>query len=164
MPLMLELTAQTPGELEMQIIELAKSLMGRDDAKSVDQLIDELRAKLAPQGLDLRVLAKAPTKAEAPTEKPAPEATPEDEPEVQQAKKKRGGQPKLSKDDAADDLNAETPAARKARCVAKLQDLFANGHKAEVLKILAEHGGGAKTFAAVDEGKFELISDALEAL
>ena len=161
MDINLSITATSTLELEAAITELARSLMGQTD-KSVDDMITELRAKLAPQGMEVRITAKSKeTKADAP---PAQAEEPKDEPEVATAKKKRGGQPKVSKDEAADDLNAETPAARKARCVAKLQDLFANGKKAEVMKILAEHGGGAKTFAAVTEDKFEPISEALEAL
>ena len=164
--LTLNIAAESPMELEANIIELAKALMGRQFDKSVQQLTEELRAKLAENGMDLRVVSKKAEDKETAVQQEAVAGTdePKDEPEVVTAKKKRGGQPRVSKEEAAEALGEETPAGRKARCVAKLQDLFANGKKAEVLKILADYGGGAKTFAAVDEAKFEPISDALEAL
>lgn len=58
----------------------------------------------------------------------------------------------------------EDPAALKRRCVTKLQELYAGGHKSEVLKILAEHGGGAKNFGQVPEENFGAISAAMEAI
>lgn len=161
--LRLEITGDTPRDFEMQIVELAKALMGRQTEKSVEDLLEELRSKLADQGMTVNVVAR---KGQEQTKVKAEAEQPEEEEQKEEAapRRKRGGQPKTSKDDAAADLGTETAAARKARCVAKLQDLFANGKKAEVLKILADHGGGAKTFAAVDEAKFEPISEALEAL
>jgi hypothetical protein len=170
MNLELVINADHPHELEEAIKELAASLLGRATPLSVEEHLDKARALLAGQGMDVRVVSKAKTNVavpvaasteEAPAETPEETAEPQDEPEVAKAKKKRGGQPKLSKEDAAEALSAETPAARKARCVAKLQAMFADGRKADVMKILAEHGGGAKTFAAVAEDKFEPISDAL---
>jgi hypothetical protein len=178
MNLELVINADHPHELEEAIKELAASLLGRATPLSVEEHLDKARALLAGQGMDVRVVSKAKMNAASasaaaaaapvtgPNEETAEDgsaeaAEPQDEPEVAKAKKKRGGQPKLSKEDAAEALSAETPAARKARCVAKLQAMFADGRKADVMKILAEHGGGAKTFAAVAEDKFEPISDAL---
>jgi hypothetical protein len=56
---------------------------------------------------------------------------------------------------------AETDEERKARCVLRLQDLFLS-NKSEVMKLLAEFGGGVKSFNAIAPEKFGPISDAIK--
>jgi hypothetical protein len=58
----------------------------------------------------------------------------------------------------------ETDAQRKAQCIRVLQQLYANGRKAEVNKILADYGDGAKNFNTIPEDKFGGIKEAIEAL
>lgn len=53
---------------------------------------------------------------------------------------------------------------RKLDCLIRLKALYDSGRKADVNKILADHGGGAKNFAQVPEENFEAINTALEAL
>jgi hypothetical protein len=145
----------------------------RPREENVDVLLERAKALLAGQGMTVSVIAK-PNGPEPASGTPEPEV---DE-SVVATKKRRGGQPKLSKEEAAaalaenDEeakqraaaLAAETPAARKARCVAKLQEMFAAGRKAEVRDILLRHGDGAKSFHAVPEEGFGPIADALEQL
>ena len=52
----------------------------------------------------------------------------------------------------------------KATCIKILQDLYASGHKAEVNKILADFGNGAKNFNVIPEDQFGPILGAIEAL
>ena len=61
-------------------------------------------------------------------------------------------------------LSSSQEAARKVRCVAKLQALYNDNRKKEVMKILNDLGGGAKAFGAVPEENFAQISDALAAM
>jgi hypothetical protein len=58
----------------------------------------------------------------------------------------------------------ESSADLKKRCIAALQKLYAEGHKAEVNKILADFGAGAKNFNAIPDEQFGPINEALEAL
>lgn len=58
---------------------------------------------------------------------------------------------------------AEDPEAVKTQTIARLHHLF-NDHKAAVMKILADHGGGAKNFNAVPPENFVAIRTALEQL
>ena len=59
---------------------------------------------------------------------------------------------------------AVSDADRKAQCIKTLQQLYANGRKTEVNKILADFGEGAKNFNVIPEDKFGPIHDAIEAL
>jgi hypothetical protein len=178
MPFKLEIFGEDADHLVREFQRLNSLTTGATgEERSVEDLLAELRSKLADQGMAVRVVSKdkqdaakedqAPTKkskkAEAPAETPETAETPEGEETSAPPppKKSRKG---LSKDEAGDALSEESPTARKARCVAKLQALFADGKKAEVMKILADHGEGAKTFAAVPEGKFGAISKALEGI
>jgi hypothetical protein len=58
----------------------------------------------------------------------------------------------------------ETDDERKARCVARLQELFAEGHKTEVRALLKQYGDGAKNFHGVPVERFAEISQAIEEL
>ena len=58
----------------------------------------------------------------------------------------------------------ESSADLKKRCIAALQKLYAEGHKAEVNKILADFGAGAKNFNTIPDEQFGPINEALEAL
>ena len=59
---------------------------------------------------------------------------------------------------------AVSDADRKAQCIKILQQLYAEGRKTEVNKILADFGEGAKNFNVIPEEKFGPIHDAIEAL
>jgi hypothetical protein len=59
---------------------------------------------------------------------------------------------------------AVSDADRKAQCIKVLQQLYANGRKTEVNKILADFGEGAKNFNVIPEDRFGPIHDAIEAL
>ena len=59
---------------------------------------------------------------------------------------------------------AVSDADRKAQCIKTLQKLYADGHKAEVNKILADFGEGAKNFNVIPEDRFGPIHEAIEAL
>ena len=65
---------------------------------------------------------------------------------------------------AAANGKGEDPEARKARVIDKLVGLFNGGKKAEVNKILAEHGNGAKTFSVIPADQFGPIDEAVAAL
>lgn len=163
MPITVSVTGSTTEEALKEIHDYFKP-----KEENVEVLLERLRKLLAPQGLVVSISAE-----EA---KPNGHAEPVDlDASVVEVKRSRGGQPKLSKEAAAAALSeesetvkkalkAETAEARKARCVAKLQELFAAGRKKEVKDILLEHGDGAKSFHAVPEASFAAISDALEQL
>ena len=59
---------------------------------------------------------------------------------------------------------AETDEKRKDRCVARLQELFAEGYKAEVRQLLKTYGDGAKNFHGVAVEKFAEIDQAIKEL
>lgn len=60
-------------------------------------------------------------------------------------------------------IKEETADERKARCILIARDLYGH-HKAAVMKILHEHGGGVKNFSQVAAENFVPIAAALEAL
>ena len=101
---------------------------------------EEARAKLRG---DLEASLK---QEEAKAEEPEPEA-----PVKKTAPKKGNGK-------------SVSDADRKAQCIKVLQQLYANGRKTEVNKILADFGEGAKNFNVIPEDKFGPIHDAIEAL
>ena len=65
---------------------------------------------------------------------------------------------------AANGKSVESDADRKKRCIASLQKLYADGHKTEVNKILADFGSGVKNFNAIPDDLFVGIEEAMEAL
>ena len=164
MPVTISVTGASAEEALKDVQEFFKP---KDE--SVDALLERVKDLLAGQGMTVSVTEAKPNGHAEPAE-------PVDLDEsVVEVKRTRGGQPKLSKEAAAAALAQEsetvkkvlaleTPEARKARCVAKLQELFAAGKKAEVKEILVQHGGGAKSFHAVPETSFGPISTALEQL
>jgi hypothetical protein len=183
MPIVLNITAESAEELSQIVIELATRKSGASvtssaprEERSIEDMLAELKAKLLPQNLTVVVKSKVRDQgsvSETETEtangaEPQPEAekASTNVTSLPAAKKKAstGGQVKLSKGAAAEALSAETPAARKARCIAKLQALHSADKKAEVMKILADYGDGAKAFGAVPEANFAAISDALAAM
>jgi hypothetical protein len=108
---------------------------------------EEARAKL--RGDLVGSLALAETEAEAEEAKPE-EAPAEPEPPAKKVAAKKG--------------NGKTPdiTVLKTKCLAKLKSMYDSGRKAEVNKLLAEHGNGAKNFQQVPEENFVAIHDALQ--
>jgi hypothetical protein len=88
---------------------------------------------------------------------PVPETETETPPKKTRAKK--GAAPKTNG-------NAETedPQALKDRIILRLQELYGEGRKADVNKLLAAHGNGVKTFSAIPADQFGPIAEAVEAL
>jgi hypothetical protein len=158
MPVTISVTGANAEEALKEVQEFFKP---KDE--SLDALLERVKGLLAAQGMTVSVTGVETNGGSEPVSEDVSEE-PEEKP-----KRKRGGQPKLTPEEAAAALAAttdvtETSAARKARCVAKLQEMFAAGRKSEVRDILAKHGEGAKSFHAVAEGSFGPISDALEKL
>jgi hypothetical protein len=58
----------------------------------------------------------------------------------------------------------ETPDARKARIILRLQELYSGGRKADVNKLLAQFGNGTKTFSSIPAEQFGPIAEAVDAL
>jgi hypothetical protein len=58
----------------------------------------------------------------------------------------------------------ETSEALKDRIILRLQELYSEGRKADVNKLLATHGNGVKTFSAIPADQFGPIAEAVEAL
>jgi hypothetical protein len=170
MPITISITGASPEEALKNVQDFLKP---KDE--SVEDLLARVRSMLAGQGMTVTVVEAKPNGGAEPAAKEEPVDLDES---VVETKKRRGGQPKLSKEEAAAALAeegdaakqrkaalaSETPAARKTRCVAKLQELFAAGRKGEVRDILLQHGDGAKSFHAVPEENFKPISEALEQL
>ena len=78
---------------------------------------------------------------------------------------RRGSRKPKPKKAKRQEPTARNPAADlKKRCIAALQKLYADGHKAEVNKILADFGEGAKNFNVIPDEQFGPINEALEAL
>ena len=165
MPVTISVTGANAEEALKDVQEFFKP---KDE--SVDALLERVKGMLAGQGMTVSVVETKPNGHAEPASGDA-----DIDASAVEVKRTRGGQPKLSKEAAAAALAQEsetvkkvlaleTPEARKARCVAKLQELFAAGRKAEVKEILVQHGGGAKSFHAVPETSFGPISTALEQL
>lgn len=159
MPVTISVTGANAEEALKEVQEFFKP---KDE--SLDALLERVKGLLAAQGMTVSVTGVETNGSSEPVSEEPVAEEPEEKP-----KRKRGGQPKLTPEEAAAALAAttdvtETSAARKARCVAKLQEMFAAGRKSEVRDILAKHGEGAKSFHAVAEGSFGPISDALEKL
>jgi hypothetical protein len=109
---------------------------------------EEARAKL--RGDLVGSLALAETEAKLGETQPEEEAPAEPEPAAKKVAAKKG--------------NGKTPdiTVLKTKCLAKLKSMYDSGRKAEVNKLLAEHGNGAKNFQQVPEENFVAIHDALQ--
>jgi hypothetical protein len=129
---------------------------GERTLSAAEQRREEARAKLRG---DLEASIKAETKvAEKPEEsKEAPGA----EGPKEETKPKKG----KAKGAKAGNGASESPTEMKTRCMDRLHQLFnAENRKADVMKILTEHGGGAKNFSAIPDEAYGPISEALAAL
>lgn len=71
--------------------------------------------------------------------------------------------PAPAKGKAKKNGSAEDPEAFKAKTILRLHELF-DKNKVAIMKILAEHGGGAKNFNAVAAENFSAIGQALAKL
>lgn len=124
-------------------LEITKA--GSKSLSPAEQRKEQARAKLRE---DLEGSLKEETKEEVP-EETAPEV-PETTPKIK-AKKTNGHDAKID------------PEQLKQKCILQLRDLFGS-HKAQVMEILAQHGGGLKNFGSVPAEKFPAIAKAIEAL
>jgi len=68
-------------------------------------------------------------------------------------------QPKKAKGNGSGKVDGKV---LKDKCLAKLKAMYDSGRKAEVNKLLADHGNGAKNFQQVPEENFVAIHDALQ--
>jgi len=133
---------------------------------AAEQRREEARAKLRG---DLEASIKAETRVAEKTQAEKPEESkeapggegPKEEP------KPKKGKAAMAKAAMAKAGNGalEMPAEMKQRCMDRLHQLFnAENRKADVMKILTEHGGGAKNFSAIPDEAYGPISEALAAL
>jgi hypothetical protein len=134
-------TQRADGE-GFDIAATKKSLSAADKRK------EEARAKLKG---DLEG-SVAQTKVSTPEEDAQPDAT--TTPEIVEAKKAAATK-------KVNGTKSETPEQMKERVVMSLQELFAKGKKAEVKRILANFGDGAKNFHGVPVEKFPEIEKAI---
>lgn len=124
---------------------------GEKKLSPAEQKREEARARLRG---DLEASLKAET--------PPKDDQVLDEPETEEPKPARKAREKTSK--PSGNGHAETPAEMKMRCMDKLHRMFnEQNKKAEVMKILADFGGGSKNFSSIPEEAYGPISAALEA-
>lgn len=122
-----------------------------------EQKREEARAKLRGDLEDSLKITKAEESRAAPGGEGPKVETPAEEP--------KKGKAKAVKIKAGGNGAAESPADMKVRCMERLHELFnKEQRKADVMKILADHGGGAKNFSVIPEEAYGPISEALAAL
>jgi hypothetical protein len=123
-------------------IEVSKPGAGKAGGSLADQRREEARAKLRGE------LEGSLKEGDKGTTEPEQEPGPETEAKPKKAKKNGAG--------AHVDVDE-----LKAKTIILLQDLFGS-HKKDVMKILADHGGGLKNFAAIPAAKFPEIAAAVQ--
>lgn len=122
----------------------------------------DARAKLRGQLEDSIAAHNAEVKPEKDDGKSTGTPEPGDTPAEEQPKATKGKKGKATA--PAGNGKGETDDERKSRVIDKLVTLFNGGHKAEVNKILAEHGNGAKTFSVIPADQFGPIDEAVSAI
>ena len=137
-----EIEVYKKGERPEPELPLAERKKAEARARLRGDLIDSLA-----EATHATSVVKEEIEAEAETP-PAPETKP---------KKTAKGNGKGAK-------TPETPEALKARMILRLQELYSEGRKADVNKLLATHGNGVKTFSAIPASEFGPIAEAVEAL